>query len=73
MQLCKYTNMQICKYANMQLCKYANMQLCKYANMQITLKLLKLLPPLNLRNSGYRATPELRIGRLDGKFRVLSF
>ncbi len=29
--------------------------------------------PLNLHNSGYRATPELRIGRLDVKFRALSF
>ncbi len=28
---------------------------------------------LNLHNSGYRATPELRIGRLDVKFRALSF
>ena len=41
--------------------------------IEITLKLLKLLPPLNLRNSGCRAIPELRIGRLDVKFRAASF
>ena len=29
--------------------------------------------PLNLHNSGYRATPELRIGRLDWKFHAASF
>ena len=29
--------------------------------------------PLNLHNSGYRATPELRIARIDVKFQALSF